>query len=337
MRLLLELLQSHGPYRYKYGRGGRMCLSWESEMFVNDNIRKCVFFIGSKKGDSYQIRATGFLLMHPVEGARCWALYAVSAAHCVENAHSHSDDGRVYLFTNSNDNRYEPISTEFASWEIHDDQVTDVAVLPLDWSDEFVETHGQLAIGSDQFLGKEAMDTLRVSPGDELYFPGLFVRVPGESLNIPILRTGTLAALASESIRTVRGMTPAHLAEIRSIGGHSGSPVFLHINTADRLFPIRKEPEVKRLLNELAGVPPFLGLIHGYIPMRRDQFSTDITGDSTEHSLSCDHRTEDFNSGIAVIVPATKILEVLNQKRLVDLRLLARNRQYEQHGGTVET
>jgi hypothetical protein len=68
-----------------------------------------------------------------------------------------------------------------------------------------------------------------VSLGDEVFIVGLFRHHHGTRKNIPIVRVGNLAALTEEKVATKLGLLDAYLIEARSIGGLSGSPVFLNL------------------------------------------------------------------------------------------------------------
>jgi len=98
------------------------------------------------------------------------------------------------------------------------------------------------------------------------------------------------------------GPIDAYLVEARSIGGLSGTPVFVHMGG----------------VRTLAGKARFrggsfywLGLMHGHwdLPVSYT--------DSLAENISTGERV---NMGIAIVVPAMKILEVLTQPQLVEMR-----------------
>jgi hypothetical protein len=142
--------------------------------------------------------------------------------------------------------------------------------------------------------------------GDSLAAPfaiGLFTSFSGQNRHFPIARIGNLAMLPTERI-PVQDFDPmeVYLAEGRSIGGLSGSPVFVRqtINTTIA------DPNGKQV--PFAGTGPihFLGLIHGHwnLPV----------------SLEKSSKAEAVNMGISIVVPAYKIAEVLNHPELVEQR-----------------
>lgn len=265
-------------------------------MIVSDAIRKCVAFVAARKKHDYKIGGTAFFIIHPIEGSDGFSGYAVTARHVIEDAFENSIDAIIYLRVNTIDNRAEWIPTAAGDWEYHDDGVTDVAIASIEWSDSDIETRfDHLFIPSEASLTNDLIERMAVLPGEDLYFPGLYVRCPGDEANIPILRTGTIAAIGHQLVSTPKGPARGYLAEIRSIGGHSGSPVFVHINSLEKVWTLKKTahgiPEdsfVKKI--------PLLGLVHGHF------------------------ETSGVNEGIAVIVPADEILHVLNQPRLIAQR-----------------
>lgn len=104
-----------------------------------------------------------------------------------------------------------------------------------------------------------------------------------------------------EKVPTAMGFMPAYLIEARSIGGLSGSPVFV----TETLGMRNESGEI------LAGGGPFyfMGLMHGHwdIPA---ELKNDIPSD----------KEGKVNMGIAIVVPAITILEVINQEELVEMR-----------------
>jgi hypothetical protein len=134
-----------------------------------------------------------------------------------------------------------------------------------------------------------------------VFIAGLFIERLGESRNIPIVRIGNIAAIAGEPIKTpFADKVVVHLIESRSIGGLSGSPVFVHLGQ------IRKVGDRILFSTGGGGVFYLFGLIHGHWDEGKTILKTILK--------------ENVNMGIAMVVPMEKILEVLNQPTLVELR-----------------
>jgi hypothetical protein len=97
----------------------------------------------------------------------------------------------------------------------------------------------------------------------------------------------------------------AYLAEARSIGGLSGSPVFLDLYTAKTV----KQPTGGFMAAADAYPSPsrfrLLGLVHGHFDWNDIEPSNDATTlDRSQSKLG-------INMGIAIIIPAEKIVETL--------------------------
>lgn len=114
------------------------------------------------------------------------------------------------------------------------------------------------------------------------------------------MRIGNLAALAEEKVFAGEfGLVDAYLIEVRSIGGLSGSPVFLNLGVVRHV-----DNQVKY---STGGPMVFLlGLIHGHYDMPSS--SVDIAQTDASEQLT----TERVNTGMAIVVPMNKIFEVVN-------------------------
>ena len=69
-----------------------------------------------------------------------------------------------------------------------------------------------------------------IGVGDEVFLTGLFANHIGQQRNLPIIRVGNIALMPEEPVQHPSlGPIDAYLIEARSIGGLSGSPVFVHL------------------------------------------------------------------------------------------------------------
>jgi hypothetical protein len=100
-----------------------------------------------------------------------------------------------------------------------------------------------------------------------------------------------------------------YLIEARSIGGISGSPVFVR-GTLN--IPGRDSSSGKpQTIHGISGDYYLLGLIHGHWDIRESELN--------EPSFIHD-RQRGVNLGIGVVVPANKILEIIDHPQLVAAR-----------------
>ena len=146
------------------------------------------------------------------------------------------------------------------------------------------------------FLSDEVIRSKSIGTGDEVFITGLFAHLVGSSRNLPIVRMGNIAMMPGEPVMSKElGNIEAYLIEARSIGGLSGSPAF-----------------VRETIPMGIGAFYFLGLMHGHwdIPPEAKNDQIIIGSD----------KTGQVNIGIAIVIPAKKVLEVLNHPDLIEAR-----------------
>jgi hypothetical protein len=142
---------------------------------------------------------------------------------------------------------------------------------------------------------------VRLGIGDEVVIPGLFHSHLGTQRNVPIVRTGNIAAMRDEPVPTSYGSMDAYLVEMRSIGGISGSPVLMHMEM--RPAVLLPESDVAIAVEKSKKVHYLFGLVHGHY--------TITTQD--EWVYKTNSLVGDINAGTAVVVPASKIMETIRQ------------------------
>ncbi len=146
-----------------------------------------------------------------------------------------------------------------------------------------------------------------IGVGDDAFLTGLFSNHYGRDRNIPIVRVGSIAAMPGEKVEVdffgTAVLIDAYLLEARSIGGLSGSPVFVVTSGFRGGGVIHAGPQFY-----------LLGLMRGHWDVRLSAADAVITDEQ---------RREAVNMGIAVVVPASKILDLTNQPRFVEQRQAA--------------
>lgn len=279
-------------------------------MRVSDYVLNCIGFIyqtairdeSGPKGDPY---ATGFFVSVPSRAARNRYLYFATAKHVAEDLRN-SD---IHILVNKRGGgKTEVIGTEPPTWYLHPtDKTCDVAIAPVVPNLEAEFT----SIPIEHMLTRETIEELAIGIGDEVYSVGLFTEVENTSKNIPILRHGNVSMMPTEQIQTELGFADVYLIEARSIGGMSGSPVFVrptaHIVTSEML-PDGSFEEVIGLRDRTK----FLGIIHGHWDVKE----VDINRYPVTHD-----RKHGVNYGIAIVVPAVKLIETLNRPELLEKRM----------------
>lgn len=255
-----------------------------------ENILKTVCYIGILNFESNSIVpiGTGFFLGRDLINGE--PTFVVTAKHIINGAKSRGVEN-VYLRTNMTDGRLLNVKTTFDEWIEHQDPNVDVVILKLnvpDYMDHLLQKESEL-MSLDDF--KDSI----VSVCDDVIIAGLFTHHHGSNRNLPIIRTGTISALPYENIQTKHHLMEGFLIETRSIGGLSGSPVF-H----------RKIIDIDRRDIEVAFSFRYklIGIIYGHYD---DKYSIK---DEVEQDIN---HYEKINTGIAIITPSWKILELLNR------------------------
>ena len=263
-------------------------------MRVQEDNRQCVVFLCQ---EDKSFVGTGFLVVVPskiqsepsllnptkqIDGF----LHIVTAKHVAQKI----DGSPFFVRANNKKGSFEYLKSEDTKWYYHPtDNSTDVAVTPF-WLSSDIDYK---TIPINTFLTDEVLKEGKIGIGDEVYIVGLFAHVAGSKRNEPIVRIGNVAMIPNEPIQTKYGDIEAYLIEARSIGGISGSPVFVRES-----FPRQ-------------GTHYLLGLMQAHW-----EISSELKND---FKLNKEFNGQ-VNLGIAIVIPAKKILEALNHPYLVDLR-----------------
>ncbi|MGH7130369.1 MAG: hypothetical protein ACREJO_00270 [Phycisphaerales bacterium] len=260
-----------------------------------EEVKLCVVYLGVRRGAGSQTTwfgGTAFFVAVPIDGTEQSAVYLTTAAHAIHGIKKLSADGLVWIRVNTRSGTAEERSVPIDKWQFHpSDAAIDVAATAWEPDPTVVEYR---AIAAGAFAQDHESDT-----GDEVFITGMFIEHKGNRKNLPIVRAGHVALVAQEKIRSKMGEMVVHLIESRSTGGLSGSPVFV-LRTG---FTTRREMDAG-VLYPLRGAMLLLGLIHGH----------------WDDEIAKASKIEKINVGIAMVVPSSIILEVLNQECFVNDR-----------------
>jgi hypothetical protein len=311
-------------------------------MRVPDETIKSVVFIGRLLESGGQIDAkfsgTGFFVQVPSAQVNTRAYnYLVTAKHVANavslkhwfiraNVMHPTDDGSYFGTFLGNEN---------VRWWFHPTEadIVDVAVMPfpippnIDYS----------VVPESMFVNQKVIEEVYVGPGDEVVISGLFTRITGSKKNLPIIRVGNISLLSEpgelwpgvtmleptadgERLEKRHVKSEFHLIEARSIGGLSGSPVFVRSSVPVKV-PLQRLAggvPVNDVVNEhwcaMTGPVLFLGLVHGHWEIPAEEKNEIYPQDDITK------KKDVVNVGLAVVVPAKKILEVLYHPELVRQR-----------------
>ncbi len=266
-------------------------------MRIPEEARRCVVFIGGLlPNGTFVPFGTAFLAAVPTAPSVGFK-YLVTAKHVVRDI----EDSKLPMALRVNlkaggaaAGRFEP--TWFSHPTIPD---LDLLISPLDLDNN---TFDAVHIQSDEyFLTDEFIAAHDIGAGDEVFVTGLLTRHFGRDRNIPIVRMGNIAAMPDEPIDLGEGhgSHELYLIESRSIGGLSGSPVHLQV-------PLWRNYQGK--ITPMTGHPAIL-----LLGMNIGLFETRAHADRAPGELPPREAfLETMSAGIAVVIPAKRILEALD-------------------------
>jgi hypothetical protein len=282
----------------RIGNHPKYVFTGAEEQFVTipDEIRKCVVFVGyGTEVGRTSIAGTAFYVFRQSQSVQGHSFaYLITAKHVIDNIRN-KGVGSVLLRVNLKNLGARWANSRLSDWVFHpSDSTVDVAILRVGINDDM----DHLAYSLDGCLTRQLIVKHAIGIGDEVFLTGLFYPHYGKEYNVPIVRVGNIAAMPTEKVDTAIGNIDAYLVEARSIGGLSGSPVFVHIGSGMRHGVLS------------LGGPQFfmMGLMHGHFDA---QFLPVDMADASVGSGS-------INMGIGIVVPMDKILEVLNQPAIID-------------------
>lgn len=302
----------NGRYRIEKG--------YDPTVRVPDFVLKCVGFVcpvEHRDGGSVpsgEPQGTGFFVSVPCEHPEmqakgACAVYFVTAKHVLDEL-----KGKELFFSvNKIDGGKTVIERIIGNrWWYHPtDKAADVAVAQV-WPSYDADL---ISVSITQLGVPELLASVNVGIGDEVYSTGLFAPVDAEHQNVPILRQGNLAMLPAQQIQTELGYADMYLIEARSLGGISGSPVFVR-PTIEFKVPERRTGKAFDVFGAGLGII-LLGLMHGHWDVKESEMN---------QARFVHDRQRGVNMGIAMVVPAIKILETINQEALVKMRRDAEKR-----------
>jgi hypothetical protein len=305
-------------------------------MQVDDYIRKSVVFLGMPEAHGFVGHGTGFLIAID-EGEHSF-FYVISARHVVWPLWVQVKDGKpqgqIFVRVNRDTGVPKVFPVQRDEWIFHPDKEIDVCALPLDLHTDESEHDGEKLDWSHIALPSMAHTHDKaswsgISLGDEVFVAGAFVNRLGVQKNIPIIRIGNIAAMPEESIEFVSPKRPVYLVETRSLGGISGFPVFLNLQSVrvrgkKSWGPVAEIPTDNPDRRKVKIIFPYLliGMII-YLFGSKDPFDFPLTEEQRETAL----KDSEFNSGISAVMDVNDILDFLEMTPMKEPRLATMQRK----------
>jgi len=270
---------------------------------VPDEILKTVTFIYvSADGQTATPNGTGFFVGVKIGDKDSYAVYLVTAKHVLTDAAGKYFDQvgvRLNKLAGSAELLRLPLGDNVYTHPT--DKDVDIAVIPAVPDQKVFDFK---FIPDEMLTTKAGFAELRIGPGSDVFFTGLFTAFPGQSRNYPIVRFGRVALITEEKVPWLEAgrqqMLDLYLLETQSFGGNSGAPAFFYLGS-DR------EP------GSLVVGPPVLKLA-GIMKGTFNQGAPLVVTNNTPQVLAMQ------NMGIAAVVPAYLLHEVLFQEKLSKMR-----------------
>ncbi len=280
---------------------------WEPAMpRIDDRILQCTVYLYPSAHDANngeKAGGTGFLV--DVSSEWCPHTYAVTAKHVITEQRS------PVVRVNTENNCHEVLPIRPESWIPHPDG-DDIAVCPIELD---VQKHRFTSIPLHMFITPEIVTAYYIGPGDDVFMVGRLINHEGRQRNLPTARFGNIAMMPYEPLRHPTGiMQESFVVEVRSWSGFSGSPVFVWITGSDgRLKSFVMTPTLG---------PWLLGVDWGHILDWEQVYENNQRTGAAVRA----------NTGMTGVVPAWKLVEILNSEELVRQRKEKDEKAKVQHG-----
>lgn len=289
----------------------------DANMRIPDAILDCVCFICVKlaqgqDAESYKPIGTGFFVGINEFGYQF--RYVVTAQHVIDEARR-GKYVKIYLRVNTRDGKVDYIEVDMKPelWHSFTDPGVDLTAIHIPIpSNKFLFE----VLPVEMFATDDCLSQYSIGPGDELFVTGLFRFRSGQNRNLPIIRTGIIAAMPEEMITDNKtgNRFAVYLAEMRSIAGLSGSPVFVFLNKY-------RLPDPK-LENDADYAIFLLGIIRGHWGLSSQEAlkkgeTLDVESFDVEIGFS---KGENMNLGIALVTPAHFLWGLLMNNKVKGMR-----------------
>ena len=209
--------------------GGRRYAVWEDIVpRLRGELADCVAYLypsALSAEQGVQAGGTGFLV-----GVRSEARPAIAYCYVVTNRHVVRGDPKdgtgkaPVVRLNTHDGGTDIITD--AQWK-DAPAGDDIAIASI----SFEPTYKFRPVLLERFMTQKLMKELAIGWGDDLFLVGRFISHAGKQRNMPVARFGAIAMMPDEPIENeeTKFQQESFLAELHTIGGFSGSPVFISL------------------------------------------------------------------------------------------------------------
>lgn len=297
-------------------------------MRIPDELRECVCFVEARWPSGAAEVGTAFFVGVPLDAppgsGQSWFHYVVSARHCIAGRKETQEQQggpaeTAALLINQRGGGRVRCPTRVADWLLHG--TADVAVLPIGTVNPVFEVSvwdADKSVANDKIVRERD-----IGAGDDVFIAGLLIHHPGKTRNLPIVRLGSVAAMPEDPVeRMETGPDVVTLVQVHSIGGLSGSPVFVHLSL------LRDIPEGANIIRGgskagSGGTSWLHGVMHGFYPVGKDDPDNVSGGD------------ESLNTGIAIVARIDRVLDLIHRPDQIALRDEVKKRIEDEDKSTI--
>lgn len=283
---------------------------------IDDQLLDCAIYLypsvaAAREGE--RAGGSGFLVMIKSERVPGhFHRYAVTNKHVIYNARTGAPASSVVRF-NTRRGGSDVLDLRAGDWMLHPegDDLAVAALPPLNW----IYLKYQL-LPERLFLTEEMVRQLEIGIGDETFVVGRSVGHDGLQRNHPSVRFGNISQMPGEPVRTEWGHDQAgFVVETRSLSGWSGSPVFVHFLPG---APRPSDAPGSVTVGDPTG-PWLLGVDFGHLPIYEPVMKKNDRGNYEPVEGG---QAVQSNSGRMLVIPAWRLLQLLNQDVFVEQRAL---------------
>jgi hypothetical protein len=264
---------------------------------IPQHYRDCVVYIYDSDAHARAgepVGASGFLVGVLSDIRPYVHLYVVTNWHCVVEASEQYCSPFVRLNNQQGDISILELPKRY--W-VQAEDGCDLAACPIGLEPN---TFRFRFVNQYDLITQDILTALSIGPGDEVFLVGRFINHEGRQQNTPTVRFGNIAMMPIEPVFHPT-MLPqeSFLVELRSKSGYSGSPVFVYIPRGTEMDGVGTQVSLG------IGIGPFLlGIEWGHIQDEAEVFTWKVK----------------LDTGMAAVVPAWRLLDLLRAKELIMLR-----------------
>ncbi len=268
---------------------------------INPDILDCVFFLYRTREDAEKNKkygGTGFFV-----GVRSETFSHENHVYAVTNWHVVLKDGFSVIKVNTIDGKVYIIETEPSEWEFQPRQ-DDIAVYSVRHGELDSDIHKVILIPIEYFATDEIILDKKIGVGDDVFMIGRFIDYDGEITNSPAARFGNISIMPVPIKQPTKYKGKSYCLDLHSLTGFSGSPVFVYrtpgTNFAEKFILISERFYY------------LLGIHWGQFPEEWEIIMKDKLPKPESHALITEGKYVKGLSGMTCVIPAEKILGVLN-------------------------